>query len=136
MTRTTALVLGGGGVTGIAWEIGLLAALAEGGVDLTGADVVVGTSAGSVVGALVTTGSSLEDLYASQLRPPSGEISARLGLRVAARYGLTMVAPGTSQQRRARLGRAALRAATADPAERVAVIRERLGDRDWALAGS
>ncbi len=49
MTRT-ALVLGGGGVTGIAWEIGILKGLADAGVDLTGADLVIGTSAGSVVG--------------------------------------------------------------------------------------
>ena len=48
--QRTALVLGGGGITGIAWEIGVLAGLAEAGVDLSGADLVVGTSAGSVVG--------------------------------------------------------------------------------------
>ena len=45
------LVLGGGGITGIAWEIGLAAGLVEAGVDLASADLVVGTSAGSVVGA-------------------------------------------------------------------------------------
>ena len=39
--QRTALVLGGGGITGIAWEIGVLAGLAEAGVDLTGADLVV-----------------------------------------------------------------------------------------------
>ena len=48
-----ALVLGGGGITGIAWELGLLAGLRRNGVDVTGADLVVGTSAGAVVGALV-----------------------------------------------------------------------------------
>jgi len=48
--QRAALVLGGGGITGIAWEIGVLTGLAEAGVDLTGADLVVGTSAGSVVG--------------------------------------------------------------------------------------
>jgi predicted acylesterase/phospholipase RssA len=47
--QRTALVLGGGGITGIAWEIGVLAGLAEAGTDLSGADLVVGTSAGSVV---------------------------------------------------------------------------------------
>ena len=34
MTRT-ALVLGGGGITGIAWELGILQGLAEAGLDLT-----------------------------------------------------------------------------------------------------
>ncbi len=44
-----ALVLGGGGITGIAWMYGLVAGLAADGIDLTGADLVVGTSAGSAV---------------------------------------------------------------------------------------
>lgn len=46
-----ALVLGGGGPVGIAWETGLLAGLAEGGVDIAAADWILGTSAGSFVGA-------------------------------------------------------------------------------------
>lgn len=48
-----ALILGGGGPVGIAWEAGLLAGLAEGGVDAGAADFIAGTSAGSVVGALL-----------------------------------------------------------------------------------
>jgi NTE family protein len=52
---TRAVVLGGGGVTGIGWEIGVLAGLRRGGVDLGGADAVVGTSAGAFVGALLAT---------------------------------------------------------------------------------
>src|ERR1022692_2861541 len=44
-----ALVLGGGGVTGIAWEIGILAGLADRGIELTDAGVVIGTSAGFVL---------------------------------------------------------------------------------------
>ena len=64
----TALVLGGGGITGIAWELGILKGLADAGVDLTGADVVVGTSAGSVVGAQITSGHTLDDLYADPAR--------------------------------------------------------------------
>ena len=51
-----ALVLGGGGPVGIAWEAGLLAGLAEGGVAASEADFITGTSAGSVVGALVAMG--------------------------------------------------------------------------------
>jgi NTE family protein len=60
---TRALVLGGGGAVGVAWEVGVLAGLIAGGVDLTGAhdgsstkpDLILGTSAGSIVGALMTT---------------------------------------------------------------------------------
>ncbi|MGA0603948.1 patatin-like phospholipase family protein [Caulobacter sp. KR2-114] len=57
-----ALVLGGGGPVGIAWEAGLLAGLAEGGVDLAAADFIVGTSAGSVVGALLALGRPAADI--------------------------------------------------------------------------
>src|SRR3954454_4387600 len=42
-----ALVLGGGGSTGNAWLIGVLAGLFEGGLDVTTADLTIGTSAGS-----------------------------------------------------------------------------------------
>src|SRR5688572_17337790 len=51
-----ALVLGGGGITGVAWELGVLSGLREHGVDLTDADLIVGTSAGAVVGAQLATG--------------------------------------------------------------------------------
>ncbi len=54
--RSRALVLGGGGPVGIAWESGLIAGLAEAGIDLSGADFIVGTSAGSVVGAQIALG--------------------------------------------------------------------------------
>lgn len=53
---TRALVLGGGGPVGIAWETGLIAGLAESGADISGADWILGTSAGSVCGALLATG--------------------------------------------------------------------------------
>jgi NTE family protein len=49
-------VLGSGGLIGIAWQAGLLAGLAEAGVDLTEADFIVGTSAGSFVGAQIAMG--------------------------------------------------------------------------------
>jgi NTE family protein len=58
----TALVLGAGGLTGQAFHLGVLTALA----DLTGfdgrtADVVVGTSAGSLVAAALTAGFTAAD---------------------------------------------------------------------------
>jgi len=57
-----ALVLGGGGPVGVAWETGLLVGLAEAGVDLGTADRIVGTSAGSLVGAHLARGDSLAAL--------------------------------------------------------------------------
>jgi NTE family protein len=56
------LVLGGGGPVGIAWEAGLLAGLAEGGVDLGEADYILGTSAGSFVGSQIAMGKKAADL--------------------------------------------------------------------------
>jgi NTE family protein len=66
------LVLGGGGVAGIAWELGLLAGLAEHGVDVAEADLVVGTSAGSVVGTVLRQGRLL-DAFRLQAAPAEVE---------------------------------------------------------------
>jgi NTE family protein len=46
-----ALVLGGGGATGNAWAVGVIAGLFEAGLDVTEADLIVGTSAGSTAAA-------------------------------------------------------------------------------------
>jgi NTE family protein len=64
-----ALVLGGGGVAGIAWMTGLLAGLADAGQDVTGADLVIGTSAGANVAAQLGSGLPLADLLARQVDP-------------------------------------------------------------------
>jgi NTE family protein len=61
---TRALVLGGGGPLGVGWLAGLLTAVLDGGVAVDDADFVVGTSAGSIVGAQLTTGRPLADLPA------------------------------------------------------------------------
>ena len=51
-----ALVLGGGGTVGVAWELGLMLGLADRGFDANQVDHIIGTSAGSFIGALITTG--------------------------------------------------------------------------------
>jgi NTE family protein len=61
------LVLGGGGVLGAAWMIGALSALADAyDWDPREADVLVGTSAGSVLSALLGNGLSVETLLNHQ----------------------------------------------------------------------
>ena len=66
------LVLGGGGVVGIAWEIGVLAGLQRAGaLDPAAIDAIVGTSAGSVVGTRLALGHDLEALVADQLAAPA-----------------------------------------------------------------
>jgi NTE family protein len=71
MVHDVALVLGGGGAAGQAWQIGIIAGLAEAGLDLTeAADLVVGTSSGSTTAAQVRSGIPAADLLASVLTPP------------------------------------------------------------------
>ncbi|TYP88925.1 patatin-like phospholipase family protein [Blastococcus xanthinilyticus] len=70
MTRV-GLVLGGGGVVGQAYHSGVLAVLQHDvGFDARTADVVVGTSAGSITGALLRLGVSAENLAAWTVRAP------------------------------------------------------------------
>ncbi len=127
-----ALVLGGGGVTGIAWEIGLLAGLAEAGLDVTDADIVVGTSAGSVVGVDVRSGVALTDLYSEQARPPgASEVYARMRAGVMAKYVRAMVFSARPEVARARVGAMALRASTESEEIRRRVIQSRLPTLDW-----
>ena len=62
---TRALVLGGGGAVGVGWQTGLLIGLREAGVDLAGAKAIVGTSAGALVGALLSSGRDVTDALTS-----------------------------------------------------------------------
>jgi len=73
-----ALVLGGGGSTGHAWVVGVVAGLLDGGLDVTTADRVVGTSSGSTVAAQITNGDPRR-LHAASLVAPPG--SPRRGSR-------------------------------------------------------
>src|SRR5689334_12159176 len=83
-----ALVLGGGGVTGVAWELGIIAGLAEAGVDLTAADLVIGTSAGAVVGAQILCGLPMAELFERQRLGRVGEIAARMPIGTSVAIGL------------------------------------------------
>ena len=67
-----ALVLGGGGAAGNAWEIGIIAGLAEEGLDLTeAADSVIGTSSGATAAAQLRSGIPPAALFTSVLTPPA-----------------------------------------------------------------
>ena len=72
MVHNVALVLGGGGAAGNAWLIGIIAGLAEAGLDMTeAADLVIGTSAGATAAAQVRSGIPPANLLASVLSPPA-----------------------------------------------------------------
>jgi NTE family protein len=80
---STALVLAGAGAAGNAWELGLIAGLSDAGVDVTDADLIIGTSAGSTVAAQVTSGTRPAELYAAILaevpRPQGTELGSDRG---------------------------------------------------------
>ena len=126
-----ALVLGGGGVTGIAWETGLIAGLAGLGINLASADVIIGTSAGSVVGADITCGQEPGVLYQAQLAPPAPEPAARMGWGVIGRLLWVMSTTRDPVRARARIGNWALAARTVPEADRRKVFEARLPASDW-----
>src|SRR6478672_8441398 len=72
------LVLGAGGLVGHAYHAGTLRGLAEHGWDARRAAIVVGTSAGSGVGALLRAGLSPRDLAARVLGEPLSAEGARI----------------------------------------------------------
>ena len=109
----------------------MIAGLAGRGIDLAAADVIIGTSAGSVVGTDITSGQEPEALYQAQLAPPDPEPAARIGWGLIGR--LLWVA-STSQdpaRARARIGHWALAARTMPEADRRKVLEARLPARDW-----
>ena len=123
-----ALVLGGGGVTGIAWETGLIAGL---GIDLAAADVIIGTSAGSLVGTDIACGQDLEALYQAQLAPPAPEPAARIGWEFIGRLLWDVHTSRDPKRARARIGRWALAVPTMSEADRRKVIEDRLPASVW-----
>lgn len=132
---TKALVLGGGGITGIAWELGVLCALQRAGVPLGGADIIIGTSAGSVVGAGLAAGVDLETAVAQQQAPAPARPARDVDMtRVFAVFSLLADRSVPPQQARAEVGALALEAPTGDEASYIAGIARGLPSRDWPQA--
>jgi NTE family protein len=131
-----ALVLAGGGVAGIAWELGVLRglqdadpALADG---VLAADLVVGTSAGSAVAAQITSGVALADLYDRQLSESSAEIEVDLDMeQLLARFTAATVDAPTEDDALRAIGALALDTQTVDEPVRKAAIAARLPVPDW-----
>jgi hypothetical protein len=131
-----ALVLAGGGVAGIAWELGVLRGIADADPVLAdrilGADLIVGTSAGASVAAQITSGVALDDLYRAQLSPGSAEIDVPVDMEsLYADYGAAMAGASGPEDAGRRMGAMALAAATVEPAVRLAVIDARLPVKQW-----
>lgn len=123
---TLALVLSGGGTSGVAWQAGLLKGLRDAGIDPTRADLIVGTSAGAVVGASLASGEDIDRLYARQLIAPPAAPTRDLSALIRARE---LQRPGDSQTASMdaaaliRLGEMALRAPTESEESRLATVR-------------
>jgi NTE family protein len=95
------LVLGAGGAVGHAFHAGVLAAVAESsGWDPRDAEVIVGTSAGSVVGALLRAGASAPDLAARATGSPLSSAGRRLVARAEAGQGPLPRIPSRPERRR------------------------------------
>jgi len=134
MNSEDALVLGGGGVAGIAWMTGLLAGLADAGDDISGAELLIGTSAGATVAAQVGSGLALEQLFARQTEPAlqSAELPAELDLaKLGAEIAGYLSGATTPEQVLQGIGAYALAAQTVPESARRAVIESRLPSHDW-----
>jgi NTE family protein len=135
MAENKALVLGGGGLAGIAWATGVLTGLAEHGIDVTDADVIIGTSAGSAVAAQLGRSWSLAELFERQVDPASAN-------RELVPYGLDMaklwedlletrVGVSDPTEQRRRVGTLALQNETVPESQRREVVAGRLPEHTW-----
>jgi NTE family protein len=134
-TSKRALVLGGGGVAGVAWELGILMGLYDTGVDVRGADIIIGTSAGSVVGAQITSGTDLESLFNAQLTPIEQTKERKVEfdpVQMMEAFSQAVAGAGPDPKAiRARIGAYALTIPTVPEAERRAIIETRLPVHTW-----
>ena len=144
---TRALVLGGGGPVGIAWESGLVAGLARAGVDLGQADFTMGTSAGSFVGARLAMGADAATLAdpilaeAARAASPRANGSARAPADLSKLMSLMAEAQGgvrNPAEARAEIGAFALAADTVGEDEFIASFGRSfaaLADDAWPERG-
>ena len=140
-----ALVLGGGGSTGNAWLIGVIAGLFDAGLDVTTADLTIGTSAGSTAAAQIAGATPAELLGAilaaapQQRTGPAGSGRGRVPTRPAAdhmeRTSKIIASAGDAADMRRRMGAAALEMDAASggsgQAQWRATVAARLPSQRW-----
>lgn len=129
-----ALVLGAGGAAGIAWETGVIAGLADAGINVREADLFVGTSAGSCVAAQITSGLTLDELFQRQVDPrlQPRELQALVDFKQwTADMARAKEEAGGVTETLQRIGALASTAATVTEAERREVIASRLPVHTW-----
>ncbi|MEO8093470.1 MAG: patatin-like phospholipase family protein, partial [Pseudolysinimonas sp.] len=136
----TALVLGGGGAAGNAWLTGVVAGLADGGLDVTDADLIIGTSAGSTAAAQLT-GAKPAVLFADILdaasQSPTGPARTGQATRSATNHMETtsdiIAAAADAADMRRRMGAWALATDAASPrsAQWRTTVAVRLASHVW-----
>jgi NTE family protein len=131
-----ALVLAGGGVAGIAWELGVLRGLQDFDPGLAAqviaADLVIGTSAGSAVAAQITSGTALDDLYQAQLSAESAEIEVELDMEeLLARFTAATAGAASREEVQRNIGAMALDTKTVPEPARLAAVAARLPVPSW-----
>ena len=136
MTTKRALVLAGGGLAGIAWEIGVLRGIADASPETADAlresDVLVGTSAGSTVAAQLISELSLDALFERQLETSTTELNPNVGIEQITELFLTaMMQPGSKAEKLQRIGSVALATETFPEIVRREVIEHRLPEHEW-----
>lgn len=128
--QTTAVVLSGGGERVIAWQVGVLAGLADAGVDLRRAGAIVGTSAGAYVAARLAAGED-QRVAARQIAARDPEPVAAPADAPFERLAEVFASAGTVIEGRRRVGAAALAARTRPEHEAIAGLAERLPASYW-----
>jgi NTE family protein len=137
VTTKRALVLAGGGLAGIGWETGVLRGIADESPAtadaLLGADLIVGTSAGSTVAAQLGAALGLDALFDRQTAPSSTELSPSVGIdEITELFVAAMMQPNaTTAQKLQRIGAVALSTQTVSEEVRRDVITHRLPSHDW-----
>jgi NTE family protein len=134
-----AIVLAGGGLVGIGWEVGVLLGLRAAGAWPDAWDRIVGTSAGSVVGAALGTDDGLERLAATDWTTYGQELAGYMQsldhAAVAQVDALWFATPfGPDQATCAEIGRLARAAPTGSPERFEGAIGAILPDREWPAA--
>jgi NTE family protein len=133
-----AVALSGGGERAVAWEVGVLAGLAEGGIDLRAAPAIVGTSAGALVAARLAAGidprADAARLAAGAPRRADGGRWAAGAAAFAALASAWESSGVTTRQRRRALGRLALERSPGGEEAFVARIAARLPAGGWPRA--
>lgn len=131
MTVRSAVVLGPGGVVGTAWLAGLAAGLRREGVDLGTADLLVGTSAGAIVGAILAGAGGLDRL--AVLPTPAGPADGvRTDPARLAEVFATLRDTGIDRaEATRRVGRLALAAAVGTEEAVITQMRFLVGGVEW-----